>query len=237
MPKTWGDPATATNNTYEGETINTNLLIKGGVKHFETQYFPRQIWHDTQGKPAFIIGNGKTRQAFDLNKLNGKGTTYGCNAVYRDYTPDYLVSLDRHISQEIAENYDLENRPAYSININQKRYSDKFVLVPRNPTMNTGATATHIARFDGHTHIYLLGFDSYNTDPNKTNNMYVNTNAYAKEEETYEYDLWTRQMVELFTKYSDVQFTRVGSIIIDAYKDIANLRHITYGEFENEITG
>ena len=67
--------------------------------------------------------------------------------------------------------------------------------------------------------------------------MYVNTNAYAKEEETYEYDLWTRQMVTIFTKYSDVQFIRVGSIIIDAYKDIANLRHITYGEFENEITG
>ena len=237
MPKTWGDPATATNSTYEGETINTNLVIQGGVKRFETQYFPRQVWHNTEGKPAFIIGNGKTRQGFDLETLRGKGTTYGCNAVYRDFTPDYLVSLDRHISQEIAENYDLENRPAYSININQKRYSDKFVLVPRNPTMNTGATATHIARFDGHTHIYLLGFDSYNTDANKTNNIYVNTNAYAKENETYEYDLWTRQMVTIFTKYSDVQFTRVGSIIIEAYKNIPNVRHIDYGEFENEITG
>jgi len=235
--KTWGNSEKATNADYQGETININLVIKGGVKTFETQYFPRQVWHDTQGKPAFIIGNGQTRQGFNLETLRGKGTTYGCNAVYRDFIPDYLVSLDRHISQEIAENYDLENRPAYSININQKRYSDKFVLVPRNPTMNTGATATHIARFDGHTHIYLLGFDSYNTDPNRTNNMYVNTNAYAKEEEIYEYDLWTRQMVTLFTKYSDVQFTRVGSIIIDAYKNIANLRHITYGEFENEITG
>ena len=233
--KTWGDRATATNKDYEGETINTNLIIQGGQKHFETQYFPRRVWHDTQGKPAFIIGNGKSREDFDLEYLRGKGTTYGCNAVYRDFTPDYLVSLDRNISQEIAENYDVENLPAYSININQKRYSEHFILVPRNPVMNTGATATHIARFDGHSKIYLLGFDSYNTDPNKTNNVYVNTNAYAKEEETYEYDLWTRQMVTLFTKYKDVQFYRVGSKIIDAYNNLDNVIHIKYDEFKNMI--
>ena len=62
--KTWGDPKTATNRDYEGETINTNLIILGGQKLFETQYFPRRVWHDTQGKPAFIIGNGQTRQGF-----------------------------------------------------------------------------------------------------------------------------------------------------------------------------
>ena len=94
--KTWGNPDTATNKDYEGETINTNLVIQGGQKHFETKYFARRVWHDTQGKPAFIIGNGQSRQGFDLESLRGKGTTYGCNAVYRDFTPDYLVSLDRH---------------------------------------------------------------------------------------------------------------------------------------------
>ena len=68
--------------------------------------------------------------------------------------------------------------------------------------------------------IYLLGFDSYNTNPNKINNVYVGTNAYAKEEEVYEYDLWTHQMVKLFAKYKDVQFYRVGSKIIDAYNNL-----------------
>ena len=32
--KTWGDRSTATNKDYEGETINTNLVIQGGQKHF-----------------------------------------------------------------------------------------------------------------------------------------------------------------------------------------------------------
>jgi hypothetical protein len=101
--------------------------------------------------------------------------------------------------------------------------------------MNCGATATHIARFDGHKEIYLLGFDSYNTDPKKVNNLYVGTNAYGKENEVYEYDIWTVQMVNLFTKYKDVDFYRVGSKIIDAYKEIQNLRHISYEEFKTKI--
>ena len=36
--KTWGNPDTATNKDYQGETINTNLIIQGGQKHFETQF-------------------------------------------------------------------------------------------------------------------------------------------------------------------------------------------------------
>ena len=33
----------------------------------------------------FVIANGTSRVGFDLNKLNGKGDTFGCNALYRDY--------------------------------------------------------------------------------------------------------------------------------------------------------
>ena len=76
---------------------------------------------------------------------------------------------------------------------------------------------------------------AYNIDPKKTNNLYVNTNAYAKENEIHEYDLWTVQMVKLFTKYFDVDFYRVCSKIIDAYKEIKNFRHITYEEFKTKI--
>jgi hypothetical protein len=233
--KVWGDPLEATNKTYEGEEILVNITIRGGQKFEDREYVPRRVWHNTQNKPAFIIGNGRSREGFDLETLRGKGTTYGCNAVYRDFESDYIVSLDRLISEEIANNYPLKEKPAYSTKINIQRYSEDFILVPRNPGMNTGATATHIARFDGHKEIYLLGFDSYNTDPKKTNNLYVDTNAYAKENEVHDYNIWTVQMVTLFTKYKDVDFYRVGSKIIDAYKEIQNLRHITYEKFKTKI--
>ena len=35
---------------------------------------------------AYIIGNGPSRKGLDLSTLDG--TTFGCNALYRDFTPD-----------------------------------------------------------------------------------------------------------------------------------------------------
>ena len=91
MTKNYGTKETATQNLYEGEEIIVNITIRGGQKFYDKEYVPRRVWHDTQGKPAFIIGNGKTRKGFDLETLRGKGTTYGCNAVYRDFDPDYIT--------------------------------------------------------------------------------------------------------------------------------------------------
>ena len=50
---------------------------------------------------AFVIGNGQSRSHFDLNTLRGKGTIYGCNALYRDFLPDVLVCTDDDMREEI----------------------------------------------------------------------------------------------------------------------------------------
>ena len=49
---------------------------------------------------AFCIGNGTSRLGFDLNKLKGKGTIMGCNALYREFKPDVLVCVDNGIMHE-----------------------------------------------------------------------------------------------------------------------------------------
>lgn len=49
---------------------------------------------------AYIIGNGPSRKGLDLDTLDG--ITFGCNALYRDYSPDYLVSGDSRIIKEIC---------------------------------------------------------------------------------------------------------------------------------------
>jgi len=50
---------------------------------------------------VFLIGNGESRLGFDLNKLKPYGKVYGCNAIYRDFTPDVLVAVDHGIMHEI----------------------------------------------------------------------------------------------------------------------------------------
>jgi len=57
----------------------------------------------TTSKKLFLIGNGESRQNFDLNLLTGKGKVYGCNGLHRDYTPDALISVDPGIMHEIYD--------------------------------------------------------------------------------------------------------------------------------------
>ena len=51
-----------------------------------------------QLKTAYIIGNGQSRIGLDLDVLGGD--VWGCNALFRDYTPDYLTIVDVSIMGE-----------------------------------------------------------------------------------------------------------------------------------------
>jgi hypothetical protein len=52
---------------------------------------------------VFLIGNGESRKDFNLDLLKPYGKIYGCNALYRQYTPDVLVSVDHGIMHEIYQ--------------------------------------------------------------------------------------------------------------------------------------
>ena len=52
---------------------------------------------------VFCLGNGESRKNFNLDLLKPHGKVYGCNALYREYTPDVLVSVDHGIMHEIYQ--------------------------------------------------------------------------------------------------------------------------------------
>ncbi len=67
-------------------------------------------WQEGQwlGPLAYIIGNGPSRSEVNLGELDG--ITFGCNALYRDYPPDYLIAGDATIIAEICrEGYPAEH--------------------------------------------------------------------------------------------------------------------------------
>ena len=43
---------------------------------------------------VFVLGNGESRKNINLDDLKTKGVVYGCNALYRDFTPDALICVD-----------------------------------------------------------------------------------------------------------------------------------------------
>ena len=58
----------------------------------------------------FCFGNGNSRKGIDIEQYKKYGTVVGCNAIYRDYTPDILVALDSRINHQIYRSeYCFEN--------------------------------------------------------------------------------------------------------------------------------
>ena len=127
---------------------------------------------------AFIIGNGTTRQEFDLNKLSSQ-TTFGCNALYRDFYPSFLVAIDDEIIKEIKHSPFPPDRfiiPPYDEQFEPAQCN------PHRPRSNAGMNAMLEAIKRGYTRLYCLGFDFFIANPNQmTSNVYDGTNAYGPE--------------------------------------------------------
>jgi hypothetical protein len=50
---------------------------------------------------VICLGNGEALLGIDLDRLRQYATIWGCNALYRDFTPDFLVCVDIEMSHEI----------------------------------------------------------------------------------------------------------------------------------------
>ena len=64
---------------YVGEEIVVNTIIRKGKRIQEKEFYEDKVKAEPRGN-AYCIGNGPSRQGFDLNRLKEHGQTYGCNA-------------------------------------------------------------------------------------------------------------------------------------------------------------
>lgn len=129
---------------------------------------------------AYIVGNGLSRSKFDLEKLRGKGTIFGCNALYRDFTPDYLVAIDEAIISEIN----------HAIDVGQCEVPQEKFIVPAwtecfeattGRRSNAGMNAMLEAIKLGYDELFCLGFDFLINDEISVKNVYDGTDCYGPE--------------------------------------------------------
>ena len=111
---------------YQGEDIVKDLILENQewIKNYE--YVPSNVTNDQISNRAVILGNGPTRtqlnsELFSLlafHKGNllaaGKLQVYGCNALYRDFIPDFLVVSSGKIAEEISKTKYCRDNIAYS---------------------------------------------------------------------------------------------------------------------------
>ena len=181
---------------------------------------------------GFILGNGRSRLVVDLNKLMEIGTVYGCNGLYRDFTPHCLVATDRPIAEEIQNSgYALKNR----------FHTRKPILELGGKTLqkeykgySSGPNAAGLALVDGHIDIYLIGMDLGTTN-GMFNNIYAGSQFYKKELDPPTFaGNWVRQITELCEKFESRQFYRVEgkeSAYIKTFNNIPNMRILAMDKF------
>lgn len=182
---------------------------------------------------AFVLGNGVGRRTIDLTRLKSHGTVYGCNALYREFTPDVLVATDRPIAVAIQES----------------GYSAQHRFHTRRPLPNSGARpvpvdyygnssgpiACALAALDQHSHIYLLGFD-LGADLDLTfNNIYAGTEFYKPTGASATFTgNWIRQLIKITHDFAGIQFHRVHGATtaeIAEFSKVFNLDTVTVQDF------
>ena len=104
---------------------------------------------DAQGiDSVFVLGNGPSRKNIDISKLDG--TIIGCNACYRDFTPDVICATDAGIISDIIESgYDGQCYFTHN----------SWNLLPEEAydSLANGTEHTTYRRFDSEYFVYISG--------------------------------------------------------------------------------
>jgi hypothetical protein len=190
-----------------------------------------------QNNPAFVVGNGTSRSQLNPESLLTKGIVYGCNAQYREYNPHHLIAVDvKMVNEIISSGY----HKTHSVWTNPNKgipTKNNINFFSPHKGWSSGPTALWHAASQGHTVIYIFGFDYQGTD-GKFNNMYADTFNYKKSVDSATYfGNWLSQTEKVIKEFRHVKFFRViepGAFIPDKLgPTLSNLSHITYKEFSN----
>jgi len=131
---------------------------------------------------AFVIGNGTSREDFDLNILKGHGTSYGCNVMYRESLnnsfPDYIVSIEPYRIEQIKEDKFPPDRCIFPPEEEQYEPLEYYKAlgygnVTQTPRSNAGMNALTESIRHGNKIIYLLGFDFLINGEQAVSNLYM----------------------------------------------------------------
>ena len=228
---------------YNGETIIVNTIIRKGEKIHERKFYDDKVKAVPRGN-AYIIGNGPSRKNFDLTKLKNSGQTYGCNALYRDFMPDFIFSVDTKMTVKMCEDQVGRKSIHYapSLEVNRSYSKGMINLIPNNPHWISGNVAFWTACVHGHKNIYLIGFDFREYGKGELNNIYQDTENYGPRDGDTIFDGWLKQFRDHLKMRPYCNFTIVHddppSYLhhLQTGTDLGNSKVISYREFEKVLT-
>ena len=138
---------------YTGENITTTSTWQNGDWVHANEFIPNRVINKQISNRAVIIGNGESRKGYELNLLTnhrggllGSGAVqiYGCNALYRDYAPVFLVATGKDIIDEVANSGYCDDHIVYANSEAIATYPGKFYLIPQDPHYTAEIGRAHV---------------------------------------------------------------------------------------------
>jgi hypothetical protein len=239
---------------YTGEDVKTVGLYLDQEWHYQKEFVANPFTDLPFNNRAVVIGNGISRTEFDLThflpsrettawgefapwvqaKHKKRFNTYGCNALYRNFQPDFIVATGEDIVKEIADSDYIDDNVVYTNAHTVMEYPEKFHYIPQDPNYNSGAMAAYLAAFDGHKRVFMLGFDGIDSTTDNYN-AYAGTNAYPSKDTAINESYWTSSLYSIMKLYDDVEFIRVAPTSTfrspEAWKYLLNYRTISFRQF------
>jgi len=212
---------------YTGEDVTTKLTYSGGQWQVEKDFVENSVTNIRIASQAIVMAGGRYWQdphpqhQFHADHIkNHKGgllganklQVYATNSVYHKIIPDFLVVDRDHAGQAVADGI-TSQCIVYAHAESITTYPNRFYLIPQDPPWNSGTIATYLAAFDGHTKIYMMGFD-------------------GRQEDDVFYEQSMAFLIEL---YPEVEFVRVCPTeefyMPESWKYYTNLRQISHRQF------
>lgn len=186
---------------------------------------------------GFVLGNGTSRKDISLTEISSRGTVYGCNALYREFEPDYLVAVDTKMIIEINKSGYQKTHEVWT-NPNKAYASfSGFNYFQPSKGWSSGPTALWLASQHRYEQIFILGFDYKGLqDGKKVNNIYAGTQNYKREFDsaTY-YGNWLKQTYNVVKQHPHITYFRViapDNFCPSELNNLSNIKTIYIDDFK-----
>lgn len=190
-------------------------------------------------KVSFVLGNGTSRKPINPRDLKAHGTIYGCNALYREFEPDYLVAVDTKMILEINKAGYQHGHQVWTNPNRAYNNMNGFNFFKPSKGWSSGPTALWLASTHAAPTIYILGFDYQGID-DKINNVYADTPNYKRSHDRATYHgNWLKQTMITCQKFSEKRYIRVVQedepFVPTEFSKLNNLTHVTVEEFKKSF--
>lgn len=170
-------------------------------------------------KSAVIIGNGTSRKFFNLEKFTVP--TFGCNYLYKEFQPTYLVAIDDPILEVLYKSEYPQHRIIAPVHW-ERWEPENLHGDGRKLRSNTGINCMREAVKRGFKHMFIVGLDFiFEKSEYQTGNVFAGQPNYETSATVEE----AKRRVKYLNWYAGINQDCLFSFVIpDEMKDVPHIK-------------